>query len=63
MAEHLRTPNTQNIYEVHIEDTPVHCPAPGTSLWNSHPRVYVPLEDGQGKCSYCGAVYKLLNLN
>ena len=60
MAEHLRTPNTQNIYEVHIEDTPVHCPAPGTSLWNSHPRVYVPLEDGQGKCPYCGAVYKIV---
>lgn len=54
----LRTPNDQNRYEVTSADLPLHCPLPGTSLWNSHPRVYVPLDkNGRGKCIYCGAEY------
>ncbi|MFK7885702.1 MAG: zinc-finger domain-containing protein [Gammaproteobacteria bacterium] len=53
-------PNTQNIYKVTPEDFPVHCPMPGSSLWNSHPRVYLPVEKtGQAKCIYCGAEYVL----
>jgi len=29
-------------------------------LWNSHPRVYLPIEDaGEATCPYCGAVYVL----
>jgi uncharacterized Zn-finger protein len=29
-------------------------------LWNSHPKVYLDLaKTGQGKCPYCGTVYKL----
>ncbi|HSJ48469.1 MAG TPA: zinc-finger domain-containing protein, partial [Gammaproteobacteria bacterium] len=32
----------------------------GMSLWNSHPRVYLPIEKtGQAKCPYCGADYVL----
>ena len=54
----LRTPNDRNRYEVSGEDLPVHCPLPGTSLWNSHPRIYVALDEtGFGKCLYCGAEY------
>jgi uncharacterized Zn-finger protein len=31
------------------------------SLWNSHPRVYLPIEDGGiAKCPYCGADYVLV---
>jgi uncharacterized Zn-finger protein len=30
------------------------------SLWNSHPRVYLPIEDsGEEQCPYCGAIYLL----
>jgi uncharacterized Zn-finger protein len=30
------------------------------SVWNSHPRVYLPIEKtGQAKCPYCGADYIL----
>jgi len=30
------------------------------SLWNAHPRVYLPIEDtGFAKCPYCGAEYTL----
>lgn len=54
----LRTPNDQNRYEVTKDDFPLHCPLPGSSLWNSHPRVFIPLdENGRGKCIYCGAEF------
>jgi uncharacterized Zn-finger protein len=52
--------NAQNRYEVTRADLPLSCPMPGMSLWNSHPRVYLPLEEsGQERCPYCGAVYVL----
>ena len=38
------TPNAQNRYEVTRADLPLSCPMPGMSLWNSHPRVYLPIE-------------------
>lgn len=53
-------PNAQNRYEVTRADLPLHCPMDGMSLWNSHPRVYLPIEaTGQAKCPYCGADYVL----
>lgn len=53
--------NTKSYYHVSRADLPVHCPLPGTSLWNSHPRVYLPLEEsgGRARCPYCGAEYVL----
>ncbi len=58
--EKLIEPNAQNHYEVTRADLPLHCPMKGMSLWNSHPRVYLPIEaSGQERCSYCGAVYVL----
>jgi len=52
---------TETVYEVTADDLPVHCPMPGTSLWNSHPRVYIPLDqETEAKCPYCGALYKLI---
>ena len=56
----LEQPNTQNIYTVTESDLPLHCPLPGASLWNSPPRVYIPVQQtGRGKCIYCGAEYIL----
>ncbi len=53
-------PNTQNFYKVRPSDVPLHCPMPGSTLWNSHPRVYLPIEKtGRAKCIYCGAEYVL----
>ena len=53
-------PNAQNRYEVTKADLPLHCPMDGMSLWNSHPRVYLPVEQaGRAKCPYCGADYYL----
>jgi uncharacterized Zn-finger protein len=56
----LIEPNAQNRYEVTRADLPLHCPMDGMSLWNSHPRVYLPIEEtGKAKCPYCGADYVL----
>lgn len=53
-------PNTQLRYEVTQADLPLHCPLPGKSLWNSHPRVFIPVEDtGEAHCPYCGALFVL----
>ncbi len=29
---------------VEAGDLPLHCPGPKTPLWNSHPRVFLPIE-------------------
>jgi len=53
-------PNAQNRYEVSADDLPLACPMPAMALWNSHPRVYLPVEaSGSAKCPYCGAIYVL----
>lgn len=53
-------PNTQRTYEIGRKDLPLHCPLPEMSLWNSHPRVYLPIEaTGKAKCPYCGAEFTL----
>jgi len=52
--------NAVKRYEITSKDLPLHCPMPNMSLWNSHPRVYLPIEDaGEATCPYCGAVYVL----
>ena len=56
----LIEPNAENRYEVTSADLPLSCPMPGMSLWNSHPKVYLPVEQtGQVKCPYCGADFVL----
>ena len=58
----MDTPNESMLYEVSRDVLPIHCPMPGTSLWNSHPRVYIPVEKtGSAKCPYCGCEYRLVD--
>lgn len=55
------TPNDRNRYEITRSDLPLHCPLPDMSLWNSHPKVYLPIEQtGQAQCPYCGCDYVLV---
>jgi len=55
-------PNAKNHYEITKADLPLHCPMDGMSLWNSHPKVFLPLdESGKAKCPYCGADYTLIS--
>ncbi len=55
--------NAQLCYEVRRSDLPLSCPLPSMALWNSHPRVYLPIEDegGTSHCSYCSATYVLVD--
>ena len=55
--------NAQQRYEVRRADLPLSCPQPSMALWNSHPRVYLPIEadGGTSQCPYCGATYVLID--
>lgn len=56
------TPNAESKYSISTKDLPLHCPMDGMSLWNSHPRVFLPIEQtGKAKCPYCGADYELVD--
>lgn len=59
----MKTSNTELRIEVTKDELPMHCPTPETSLWNSHPRVYIPVgdsADGIAACHYCGTVFHLV---
>jgi uncharacterized Zn-finger protein len=52
--------NTERRYSVARTELPLSCPTPAMAVWNSHPRVYLPIEaTGSAKCPYCGAVFVL----
>ena len=56
----LETANAKERYVVSRDDLPLSCPTPEMHLWNSHPRVYLPIEKtGEAKCPYCGAEFVL----
>lgn len=60
--ENLVPANAEHRYEVRSKDLPLSCPMSGMYLWNSHPRVYLPVQDtGEAKCPYCGAQYFLVS--
>jgi uncharacterized Zn-finger protein len=38
----------------------VFCPNPKMALWSTHPKVFIDVATtGEGKCPYCGTVYKV----
>ena len=50
----------QKFVEVTAGDLPLHCPLPSQKLWNTHPRVFLPVEmTGESRCPYCSTLYKL----
>ncbi|UXY17232.1 zinc-finger domain-containing protein [Chitiniphilus purpureus] len=52
--------NTHSEIEVSATDLPLHCPMPQHLAWNSHPRVFLPIEKtGEALCPYCGTHYRL----
>lgn len=54
--------NAERRYTVRRSDLPLSCPTPEMVLWNSHPRVYLPIEKtGEAQCPYCGAQFELEN--
>jgi uncharacterized Zn-finger protein len=50
----------QRIVEVSAADLPLFCPTPDMSLWDAHPRVFIPVDKlGEARCPYCSTLYKL----
>ncbi|WP_456372743.1 zinc-finger domain-containing protein [Thiolapillus sp.] len=48
------------IVRVTREQLPLSCPLAEDSLWNMHPRVYLPIEKtGEAVCPYCSTHYIL----
>ncbi len=60
----MKQPNSDTLVEVTRDELPVHCPTAESSLWNSHPRVYIPLADTpEAICAYCGTIYRLVDVD
>jgi len=58
--EEGKTVNRQRHIEVSPSELPLHCPLASQMLWNSHPRVFLPIEQtGEVLCPYCGTRYTL----
>ena len=56
--------NDKPVVEVTAKDLQgpgvVFCPNPKMPLWSGHPKVFIDVAStGEGKCPYCGTVYKL----
>jgi len=50
----------RKVVEVTAGELPLHCPLPSQKLWNTHPRVYLPIEiTREARCPYCSTLYKL----
>ncbi len=50
----------ESMFYIKPNQLPLHCPLPEMSLWNQHPRVYLPIEhSGKEKCPYCGCEFIL----
>ena len=61
MNEQLQPANAERSYRVTRADLPLHCPMPDSFLWNSHPKVFLPIEaTGEAVCPYCSARYTLV---
>ena len=57
---------TASVVELRAQDLNgnggVYCPSPKADmkLWNNHPRVFIDVaHHGEGRCPYCGTVYRL----
>ncbi len=51
---------SERIREISWTDLPLGCPMPDRSLWDVHPRVYLPIHlGGRERCPYCSTLYVL----
>lgn len=62
MSLPLKRSQTKHYYEISPQNLPLSCPLKNSSLWDSHPRVYLPIaKTGQVTCPYCETEYFLKN--
>lgn len=56
----LKQACTKKKQTIASKDLPLSCPSATASLWNAHPKVYLPIEKtGEATCPYCGTDYVL----
>ncbi len=59
-TDSARAAGRERFVEVGVADLPLHCPTPSQQLWNTHPRVFLSIEQtGEALCPYCGTRYVL----
>lgn len=59
-ASSLQEASTKKEYHITHDDLPLSCPMDNMRIWDSHPKVYLPIEKtGTEICPYCGAKYIL----
>ena len=52
----------ERVVKVSRSELPVHCPTESMGLWNSHPRVFIPLEENPvSSCPYCGTQFEMVD--
>lgn len=57
-----KQPCSDKSYIVKPSELPLSCPTDEMSLWNAHPKVYLPIEEtGTETCPYCGTHFILKN--
>lgn len=50
----------QKVIKISSKDLPLSCPTDDMSIWNAHPKVYLPIEKtGKETCPYCGTQFIL----
>ncbi len=60
MSQAKPTELDRRVIELTGADLPLHCPLASMKLWNTHPRVFLPIETtGEALCPYCGTRYSL----
>jgi uncharacterized Zn-finger protein len=60
--ETKQTACSVKVIEVNAQQLPLSCPTDEMTLWNGHPKVYLPIEkSGQETCPYCGTKFILVD--
>jgi uncharacterized Zn-finger protein len=51
-------------YTLKESDLPAQCPPDGIPQWNSHPKIYLALDEknNEAQCPYCGNLFTLENI-
>lgn len=61
MTDQKKQTQHEEAVAIKAADLPAYCPTEEMGLWNSHPRVYIPLgEEKQANCPYCGTLFALV---
>ena len=62
MTEQTEADHKNEVIGLKKSELPAYCPTEAMGLWNSHPRVYIPLEEEkEAACPYCGTRFELLD--